>query len=398
LNPAHSRGTSQEDPDYDYHSLFHRHELIGYARPRVAGFPAKTKLEESSYTRRTFDHIDFRVQDSAILPKPHITRIEHQIRALREDGQNRKHFGEEWVQDKHQLSTTLVNADNHCGHYSSYFEGADGPVPDLQEDRAVDHAGDFTSDHKAGHYDDLTTIDIEDEKGNVFEHKAVRRIPLSSEIRQKIYLLLFLSKSRDPNVLLPLAYTCRFLRAVVISFQRANFGFAFRHPLMLRRFLQYTEPGNVLLKHKENILTFGCVMIDLRSHLTSCPTNTLTIDPDTNAKVCNLSCCNNIDLSTGSSSDDSEYSEEADLVENENGKGFHHDIFDKINMTILHMNSSVNAKAPRDTQYPEVTAHFGIRRQLLSGRYWSNSRQGIKQPELSEWIAPMTRLLKGYKV
>jgi hypothetical protein len=74
---------------------------------------------------------------------------------------------------------------------------------------------------------------------------------------------------------------------------------------MLRRFLQYIEPSNVLLKHKKNMLTFGCVMIDLRSHLTSCPTNTLTIEADINIKVRNLSCCKNVDLLTGSNSDDS---------------------------------------------------------------------------------------------
>ena len=54
-------------------------------------------------------------------------------------------------------------------------------------------------------------------------------------------------------------------------------------------------------------------------------------------------------------------------MENEIWERLHHDIFDKINMTILHMNPSVDAKVPRDTQYPEVTAHFGIRRQPLSG-------------------------------
>lgn len=60
---------------------------------------------------------------------------------------------------------------------------------------------------------------------------------LSAATRWKIYLQLFLLNPKDPKVLLPLASTCRLLRAEVLLFYRDNIGFAFRQPLMLRPFL-----------------------------------------------------------------------------------------------------------------------------------------------------------------
>jgi len=152
--------------------------------PRVGGFPAKTKIEESWYTRRAFNHINFRVENTTILPKPHVTLKEHHIHAVREDQQNPKHLGEAWVQDTHQLSTTLLNRDDSYGHYSSYYEGADGPVPDLQEARVKAQAGDFTNSHNASCF----YIEGDDENNNSSTQRAVRGVPLSAEIRQSIYL------------------------------------------------------------------------------------------------------------------------------------------------------------------------------------------------------------------
>jgi hypothetical protein len=134
--------------------------------------------------------------------------------------------------------------------YSYYYEGANGPVPDLQESRAVARAGNF----------------------------AAVVLP---ELCQKIYLQLALVNLGCTGGLLPLASTCRLIDSEILAFQRDNFAFAFRHPTMLQRLLQYNEPGKVLLRHKEKILTFGCVLIDLRQHEALSPVKTMRLDLNT---------------------------------------------------------------------------------------------------------------------
>lgn len=364
--------------------------------PRVAGFPARTKLGESTYTRRTFDHVNFQVQDSAIVPSPNVTRQEHLIEAFRELRQNREYFGEAWVQDErfvqdeHCLKNMLVNRDDHCGSYNSYYEGVDSPVPDLQQSRAEAHAGSFTKSYAAGHYDTPTIGEDED----VLGQKTVRLLPLSSEVRQMIYHQLLLSGRMRAGVLLPLASTCRLLRAEVITFQRAKCGFAFRNAAMLRKFLQNIEPSSILLKHKENMLAFGCIMIDLRSQLTSCPTKTVVVNADVNTKTCRRECCR---VTPRELTSDQEETQEDSGSENDELESFYRHILDKINLDIMQLPRTRKGFRP-DPIYQQAVAHFGVSRRLLPPSCETAARRHIDESKLSDWYDPMMRLLKGYRI
>lgn len=210
--------------------------------PRVGGFPGQTKIRNHIYHRHTFNHLTREVGEAPIIPNPRVTLREHERRALSEH----EHLGEAWVQAGEYESSLLLNTSAGNGLYSHYYEGADGPVPDLQESRAA-----------------------------VF-------LP---ELRQKVYRELALANPDCTGGLLPLASTCRLLRSEIIAFQRASFAFAFRHPTMLQQFLQCNEPGNVLLRHKEKILILGCVLIDLRQHEALSPVKTTRLDFNTKRQV-----------------------------------------------------------------------------------------------------------------
>ena len=85
--------------------------------PRIARYPAKMKVELSSFTRRSFDRINFLVQDSTTVPNPNATLREHQTKTFHELRQNRKHFGEAWVQDAYR--SPLIKINEHCGYKPS---------------------------------------------------------------------------------------------------------------------------------------------------------------------------------------------------------------------------------------------------------------------------------------